>query len=138
MVTASLEGALRAFRLSQEPREDYMLWCDGLCINQQDLEERAWEVKRMRDIYGDAHSVFLWLGDEADEGDLAMPWVETICAELQVRRETSGQWLYVMHILEEQDVVVQIHVALYRLFLRPYWRRAWLHVPKFAPGSMRY
>ncbi|EON66687.1 hypothetical protein W97_05933 [Coniosporium apollinis CBS 100218] len=126
MVTASLEGALRAFRLSQEPGEDYMLWCDKLCINQQDLEERGQEVKHMRDIYGEARSVFVWLGDEADESDVAIMWAQMIYEDLELRKDVVGKWFYMMDSLKDQNMGLRVHLALYRLFLRPYFRRAWI------------
>ncbi|KAI8201526.1 hypothetical protein K4K52_007133 [Colletotrichum sp. SAR 10_76] len=39
-----------------------MLWADAICINQNDLEERAAEVKRMNEIFGTAKKSTVWLG----------------------------------------------------------------------------
>ena len=36
------------------------------CMNQDDLEERARQVRMMRDIYSNASEVLIWLG-ESDE-----------------------------------------------------------------------
>ncbi|KAI1329821.1 HET-domain-containing protein [Xylariaceae sp. FL0255] len=58
-VTLNLFEALRYLRLEDSPRK---LWVDSLCINQQDLEERAREVKRMCDIYTFAKEVLVWIG----------------------------------------------------------------------------
>jgi hypothetical protein len=38
------------------------IWIDAVCINQEDLDERASQVKIMTWIYGCAHQVFVWLG----------------------------------------------------------------------------
>jgi hypothetical protein len=61
-VTKSLHGALQGLRSSEKER---VLWIDQLCINQQDLLERAQQVCLMGDIYSKAASVVVWLG-EAD------------------------------------------------------------------------
>ncbi|KAI4273848.1 MAG: hypothetical protein LQ337_004360 [Flavoplaca oasis] len=37
-------------------------WIDALCINQDDLDEKSQQVKKMRDIYARAHRVYVWLG----------------------------------------------------------------------------
>lgn len=39
------------------------VWIDALCINQDDLQERAAQVTRMKDIYKQAFLVYIWLGD---------------------------------------------------------------------------
>lgn len=39
-------------------------WIDTICINQYDLDERAQQVSFMRDIYGRAKSVVIWLGPD--------------------------------------------------------------------------
>ncbi|KAG6363979.1 hypothetical protein INS49_009082 [Diaporthe citri] len=41
---------------------DCLLWADALCINQNDLDERAEQVKLMEDIYPSARRVLLWFG----------------------------------------------------------------------------
>jgi hypothetical protein len=38
------------------------LWVDAICINQEDLDERAAQVKIMSQIYSTARHVFIWLG----------------------------------------------------------------------------
>ncbi|KAK0644413.1 heterokaryon incompatibility protein-domain-containing protein, partial [Cercophora newfieldiana] len=68
-ITPSLESALRAFRLPSETRR---LWADAVCINQQDLDEKILQVRRMSFIYRQAEHVRVWLGDEADDSDEAM------------------------------------------------------------------
>jgi hypothetical protein len=48
------------------PRVDDLLgsfrWYNALCVNQQDLEERSQQVKRMAEIYSKAAKVVAWLG----------------------------------------------------------------------------
>jgi len=53
-VTRDLESALQHLRLGDRTR---MLWIDDICINQADLTERNYQVRRMDDIYRLAHRV---------------------------------------------------------------------------------
>ncbi|QPC64312.1 hypothetical protein HYE67_006543 [Fusarium culmorum] len=50
----NLAVALRALRL---PTGRRVLWCDQICINQADLEERSRQVQRMSDVYSFADRV---------------------------------------------------------------------------------
>ncbi|KAF4969814.1 hypothetical protein FSARC_3039 [Fusarium sarcochroum] len=65
----NLASALRALRHHNEPR---ILWCDSICINQQDIEERAAQVRRMNEIFQHAKSVIVWMGPETSWSVLLM------------------------------------------------------------------
>ncbi|ATZ50325.1 hypothetical protein BCIN_05g06850 [Botrytis cinerea B05.10] len=62
--TGSVFMALRQLRYRDRPRS---IWIDQLCINQNDIEERAQQVNMMTEIYSNASAVNIWLGD----GDLS-------------------------------------------------------------------
>lgn len=47
-VTKNLHAALLRLRLEQEPRT---LWVDAMCINQDDVAEKSFQVALMSDIY---------------------------------------------------------------------------------------
>jgi len=48
----------------QESKQCYIIfWIDSLCINQTDPAERSKQVARMKDIYSQAQSTLIWLGD---------------------------------------------------------------------------
>ncbi|KAH8801356.1 heterokaryon incompatibility protein-domain-containing protein [Xylogone sp. PMI_703] len=59
MVSENLYLALLHLR----QRRYKTIWIDALCINQDDLQERAAQVQRMKDIYEQAFLVYIWLGD---------------------------------------------------------------------------
>lgn len=59
LVTDNLYLALLQFR----ERGIKTLWVDFLCINQNDLAERASQVSLMRDVYCKAETVLVWLGE---------------------------------------------------------------------------
>jgi hypothetical protein len=57
-VTLNLRDALWRIR---DPTHVKILWADAVCINQNDNEERANQVKEMGRIYADAVRVLVWL-----------------------------------------------------------------------------
>ncbi|KAH7075323.1 heterokaryon incompatibility protein-domain-containing protein [Paraphoma chrysanthemicola] len=48
------------------PHETTPIWIDAVCINQEDLDERASQVRMMTWIYSCAQEVFIWLGKPVD------------------------------------------------------------------------
>lgn len=44
-------------------RSNVLLWADALCINQDDVEERAQQLAIMGDIFAGAEQVRVWLGE---------------------------------------------------------------------------
>jgi hypothetical protein len=65
-VTKSLLRAL--LRLRQILANDIgikirYLWADGICINQDDIDEREAQVAQMSSIYKNAENVIVWLGE---------------------------------------------------------------------------
>ena len=48
------------------------IWVDAICINQSDTGEKDVHIPRMHEIYGKAHSVVVWLGEEANGSGLVM------------------------------------------------------------------
>jgi len=59
-VTQNLKMALNNLRPSQGSRT---LWVDAICINQKDKQECARQVLLMREIYGRAAQVVVWVGE---------------------------------------------------------------------------
>ena len=58
-VTQNLHSALVQLR---SEHDEYVIWIDQLCINQDDAEERSRQVAVMGQIYGLAQEVIIWLG----------------------------------------------------------------------------
>jgi hypothetical protein len=51
------------------------IWVDAICINQDNVEEKEHQIPLMRDIYGSARRVFIWLGNGTKESDEAFTWI---------------------------------------------------------------
>ena len=62
-ITKNLRTALWYLRSPDVPR---VIWADGICINQSDLDERSFQVQMMGDIYRQARGVQIWLGETED------------------------------------------------------------------------
>ncbi|KAF2501874.1 HET-domain-containing protein, partial [Lophium mytilinum] len=58
-ITASLDEALRHIR---NHHKCLRIWADGVCINQNDVEERNKQVRRMGRIYENAAHTIIFLG----------------------------------------------------------------------------
>jgi hypothetical protein len=67
-VTENLESALQHLRPSPD-EEPLCIWIDAISIDQQNNDEKSWQVGMMRDIYKDAKDVLVWLGSAADNSD---------------------------------------------------------------------
>jgi hypothetical protein len=67
-VRENLDAALRNCRRSERNVD---IWVDAICINQEDLAEKADQVTRMKEVYNDASEVCVWLGAGKDEKEKA-------------------------------------------------------------------
>lgn len=48
-------------------REPSKMWIDCICINQEDNDEKSWQVADMTEIFRSAKRVLMWLGDASEE-----------------------------------------------------------------------
>ncbi|KAF2106184.1 heterokaryon incompatibility protein-domain-containing protein [Lophiotrema nucula] len=69
LISTNLRDALRRLRSVTDPVK---LWVDQLCINQDDLDERATQVVTMQRIYHQARGVRIWLGEHRDDSELGI------------------------------------------------------------------
>jgi hypothetical protein len=64
-----------------------MIWVDALCIDQENLKERNFQVQQMGSIYRNAAFVFAWLGEEADDCHLTFEklkeWGENLLDQIR-------------------------------------------------------
>ncbi len=68
-ITENLAVALRHL---QHERKSLLLWIDAICINQDDHNEKGFQVQRMGKIYSEAAVVLSWLGPEDHPSTIAM------------------------------------------------------------------
>jgi hypothetical protein len=115
-VSKNLEEALRALRDLEETRLGMRYWVDSLCINQKDEEERNKQVKRMREIYGRARAVIVWLGQEEKTDRTAVRTMYHLCRTPYVKTPLKLPY----------DLLATGWHALFAFAQKPYWTRAWI------------
>ncbi|RFU25078.1 hypothetical protein B7463_g11261, partial [Scytalidium lignicola] len=114
-VTTNLEAALRELRAQNITT----LWIDALCINQNDLLERALQVMRMGLIYSRAQAVVLWLGEESHDSRMAFRQLQ----EQEPKHAfSSTTWRQGSSALS-RELGARQRNPLQSLFERPFWRR---------------
>ena len=124
LISTSLRDALQKVRHSSQP---VILWVDALCINQEDLNERASQVLLMQRIYHNALEVCMWLGIEDEFTSSAFQLLSRL-QEVSCR-PLPQQELYNPQLMEELGLPIFPSTdweALMRLFERPYFRRIWI------------
>ena len=122
-LTQSLYNALLRLRLSFRER---ILWADGICINQEDEQEKASQVMLMSEIYSSATKVLVHLGNTADASDLIPELVSKI-QKTDFRSLPNTLWLStdslgVNHLPPSTDPVWE---ALQNFYCRAWFHRVW-------------
>ncbi|OCL14918.1 HET-domain-containing protein [Glonium stellatum] len=115
-VRANLESALRRLRHKEKSR---YLWIDAICINQEDIQEKAHQVARMADIYNEAGQVNVWLGEENEDSALAIDFIKRHLLNLE-------EFDYLTTVPAKRE-----WSALARLLRRPWFTRRWV-IPEIA------
>lgn len=88
-VRENLHEALLRLR-PQAPHKPLRFWIDAICINQDDVEEREFQVSMMRDVYRLATDVIAWIGEENGPGDkVAVDFVEEMVERIKPWRLDS-------------------------------------------------
>lgn len=139
-VTANLMEALTHLPW---PDKHSILWIDAICINQEDMDERAQQVKLMAEIYTSASHVLAWLGPPTHDSNLAMNLLHRISDSIDVdwksfeirtkdskwSRESASASMYFQLLL---DIDFNLpwngpeSQALESLFNRPWFERLWI------------
>ncbi|KAH7157707.1 heterokaryon incompatibility protein-domain-containing protein [Dactylonectria estremocensis] len=68
-ITKSLYNALRAIRHSRVENGARNIWADGVCINQDDIDERIQQVRLMAEVYRSAKRVITYIGENTHDID---------------------------------------------------------------------
>jgi Heterokaryon incompatibility protein (HET) len=122
-ITRNLEGALQMLRRTGATGKKKH-WVDALCINQNDLVERGHQVRRMRDIFGVASEVMVWIGEASSDSHKAIDLISTIWEKYQ----SIEQIQQLTDLLQRNPEALSVGVwkAYYELINRAYWGRLWI------------
>lgn len=120
----NLASALRHLRHHDRPR---VIWCDLVCIDQVNFQERASQILRMRDIYPRAKRVVAWLGPEADNSNLALETLEfasSFIGSPDQKEKTPQRPVY--KDLNEMPDSWERWQAIAKLISRIWFKRLWV------------
>ncbi|KAF7631350.1 heterokaryon incompatibility protein-domain-containing protein [Aspergillus flavus] len=106
------------------------IWVDAICINQTDAEEKAHQVAGMGELYSCADQVLIWLGDAADQSDLACALLPELTEKIWSLKDSEGGW----RPLSTDDIVAQglphpddpLWCAALLLYSRAWFQRLWI------------
>jgi len=92
------------------------LWIDAICINQSNVKERNHQVQMMRQIYSNAQSVSVWLGEADDScySNVAMDYLAARKAFVNENLKSGRLW----NQRQAKGVLA--------LCERNYWKRIWI------------
>ena len=127
-ISSNLEQALIQLR---SPEQEVLFWVDQLCIDQQNEEEKALQVRLMQQVYTKASEVLVWLGLADAQTDLAFILIEDIVRQLQAckRNVVYGQPLDLWsqgQPLDLRPADSPEWAAFRKLLNRPWFSRLWV------------
>ena len=101
-VTENLKNFIVA-AVSRESTREQLLWIDAICINQQDIQEKSQQVRRMTEIYNKASRVHVWLhtDGDAEKGIAAIKTIKAWAKWLEDNDLTKNQLLHTIRDTEE-------------------------------------
>ncbi|OAP56816.1 hypothetical protein AYL99_08928 [Fonsecaea erecta] len=123
-----------AFQHLREQNGARTLWVDALCINQQNLQERAEQVSKMRDIFWLAQRVLAWTG-EPDESDEALELLQELGHPSTFMRLYGLASKPMAFLNDDFSHCLNKFESLFRFLNRPYWSRVWVVQELAIPGS---
>lgn len=90
-ITQNLYVALDRLRTYCTDLTRMSIWIDALCIDQQNVAEKSFQVGRMTEIYGQAHAVCAWLGESDPEKKADMELLFDDFEAIRLYREVSSE-----------------------------------------------
>lgn len=125
-VARNVEAALKELNLNAGS----LIWIDALCINQNDLYEKSYQVGIMHEIYNRANTVIAWLGEADANTELAIGLLNNIATVS--KRDSKGSEntdlgkRYLTGAIRTSDDANRALQGLIDLLTRPFWERVWI------------
>ncbi|ERF74282.1 hypothetical protein EPUS_01969 [Endocarpon pusillum Z07020] len=125
-VTEELAFALQYLRLRDAER---YLWCDAICINQQDLLEKAHQVKNMLRTFEKADRVVAWLGRP-------LPTSAKLFKAIELVGPSSGRDPPQKHQDGCAAAIRNVALAVSKQLESAWFRRAWIRQEVYAAKKL--
>lgn len=128
------------------------IFVDAICINQNNLGERASQVRLMREIYEGAAMVLCWLGVPYDEEEtrLAVKQMQRFRAILlKARTGENDENIFdfeasvsleneLLFPLQSDSETYRAWTGINEMFNQPYWHRTWVMQEATGPAKTKY
>lgn len=88
-ITPTLYSALQRVQ-DRANGQTVMIWADAMCINQNDIPEKNAQVRLMRNIYEQASTTWIDLGDEMNGSELVPDIFERILEDYDILEAAAG------------------------------------------------
>lgn len=142
-VPPAAEDVLRNLR---DPAKERVLWVDAICINQEDMVERASQVALMGEVYSRTTCTVIWFGAADDGTSSAFRSLEILYQQLLEETDsckTLRQALYGStntFQYSTTDLPANIDCSAIRvMFRRPWFTRRWIvQESALAPRGIVY
>ncbi|EAT83587.2 hypothetical protein SNOG_09395 [Parastagonospora nodorum SN15] len=125
-ITTNLFRVLQRVRQPDAPRS---IWADLICINQEDLDEKGYQVSIMGKIYRHANRVLIHMGgDDKGHGQKVRSLLETICTKIkQVLLMIPTDWNTYPYPDQSDSILTDSRWDSLRLLLEETWfTRGWV------------
>lgn len=134
-------GSLRSFKQALKDKGSLLdgtwWWIDSICIDQANLQERGNQVRRMKEIYRNAHEVITWLGPQSDDSDTALDFVHFLHG-LNIARLANEDLRPALRTTMLRDEYRTRWIALKQFFLREWWTRIWTVQEVVIPANVSF
>ncbi|KAK5766523.1 hypothetical protein LTS12_003440 [Elasticomyces elasticus] len=119
-VTANLHEALLQIRLdyafNKVDSSELPLWCDAVCVNQADIDERSTQVRLMGEIFASSRRLIMWLGNFVRKA-------ESTAFRQLLDDDTPDE----LRNTNPQSVTQQQHSSIMKdILAKPYFTRRWV------------
>jgi hypothetical protein len=101
------------------------IWIDYICINQNNIKEKEWQLPLMGQYYSRAKMVWIWLGLSNSNSDLAMKAMARLALELPTLRVSlpvTDAWLREKKLPLENDGLWD---GIDHIYTREWFNRLW-------------
>ncbi|PKS08717.1 hypothetical protein jhhlp_004770, partial [Lomentospora prolificans] len=120
----------RAMMRLRDEEKPLRIWIDGICINQNDVEERNEHVKMMGKVYKGAQHVRIWLGEEIGIESPALNAVymaDEVLDDVFKRLDASAPRSQIQFAILQDERVKKIPWEALEAFLNRSWfERVWV------------
>jgi hypothetical protein len=140
-VTKNLHDFLQELA-RRNPPDVHLVWIDAICINQEDMAERAAQVSIMRDVYRNCEAVIVWFGIEDPDATAAFSVMARIelgldayMARIKGPRSTRGDLSSLHAILGTASLPPDVFISCGRFLRRSWLYRIWTLQESILPRA---